>query len=94
MKSIDADQDIYDRGFRVMPGWDAAQEIRPIFNILSRVDLYITSWGDPWGPTLFQICEDSPNGNVVYVDLLVLRRGNWIDIILEGIVENEIGGSL
>jgi hypothetical protein len=26
----------------------------------------MTTWGDPWGPITVQICEDSPDGPVIY----------------------------
>jgi len=70
LEEMDVNQSIYDRGFRVMPGWDGAQEFKPTYDTLSRVDLYMTTWGDPWGPIIFQICEDTPNGNVVYSDTI------------------------
>lgn len=67
---LDVNQSLYDRGFRVMPGWDGAQEFVSSLNFLSHVDIYMTKWGDPWGPIVFQICEDTPNGNILFLDTI------------------------
>jgi len=39
--SIDVNQSLFDRGFRLMPGWDAAQEFIPSSSTLTRIDLYL-----------------------------------------------------
>ena len=63
---LDINQSIFNRGFRLMPGWDAAQEFIPSFSVLSSVDLYLSKFGSPTGDITFQICEDSADGIVVY----------------------------
>ena len=63
---LDVEQSIFNRGFRLMPGWDGAQEFIPTYGILSSVDLYLSKFGSPTGDITFQICEDSAGGTVVY----------------------------
>jgi len=67
---MDVNQSFFDRGFRIMPGWDGAQEFVPGYGLLSSVEMYMSEWGGPWGPVTVQICEDSPDGTVVYADVI------------------------
>jgi hypothetical protein len=66
----DIDQSLFDRGFRLMPGWDAAQEFIPNYSTLSRVDLYLAKAGSYDGDVTFQILEDNVMGDVVFEDTL------------------------
>jgi hypothetical protein len=67
---IDANQSVYDRGFRIMPGWDGAQEFIPSYGLLTSVEMYMSTWGSPWGPIVVQVCEDSPAGTVVFSETI------------------------
>ena len=66
IEEIDLNQSIFNRGFRLMPGWDAAQEFIPTFDVLSSVDLYLSKFGSPTGDVTVQICEDTADGTVVF----------------------------
>jgi len=66
VKILDLNQSIFDRGFRMMPGWDAAQEFIPTLSTLSSVDLYMSMFGAPTGNVTFQICAGSASGTVLY----------------------------
>lgn len=64
--AADMVQTIFDRGFRIMPGWDAYQEFTPTFDTLSFVDLYLSKFGAPTGDIIVQVCEDSGTGTIMY----------------------------
>jgi hypothetical protein len=66
----DINQSLSDRGFRVMPGWDGAQEFIPSYTSISRLELFMSTWGDPWGPVTLEICEGGPDGVVVFSDTI------------------------
>ena len=63
---LDADQSIFNRGYRMMPGWDASQEFIPTYGILSSVDLYMSKFGSPTGDVTFQIRQDTADGAILY----------------------------
>jgi parallel beta-helix repeat protein len=67
---IDINQSLFDRGFRVMPGWDAAQEFVPAYSTLSRIELYLAKAGVYTGDVTFQIIEGNVTGDVVFEDML------------------------
>jgi hypothetical protein len=48
-----------------MPGWDAAQEFEPSYDILPSVELYLSKFGAPTGDVTVQICEGSAGGTVL-----------------------------
>jgi hypothetical protein len=62
---LDVEQELYDRGFRLMSGWDAAQEFVPSLGVVSSVELYLSKFGIPTGDVTVQICEGSADGTVI-----------------------------
>jgi hypothetical protein len=86
-ETIDVNQSVFDRGFRLMPGWDAAQEFIPNYSTLSRVDLYLAKAGSYDGDVTFQILKDNVMGDVVFEDTLsacdVPGPYSWISIDMD-----------
>jgi PKD repeat protein len=66
VETIDVNQSLFDRGFRLMPGWDAAQEFVPAYPLLSRVELYLAKAGVYTGDVTFQILKENVMGDVVF----------------------------
>jgi hypothetical protein len=62
---VNINQSIFDRGYRMMPGWDASQEFTPTLSTLSSVKLYMSKFGVPTGNVKVQICEGSADGTVL-----------------------------
>jgi hypothetical protein len=67
---VDIDQSVFDRGYRMMPGWDAAQEFTPSYEMLSHVGLYLSKFGSPTGDVTFEIRQGSPDGTPIYFDTI------------------------
>jgi PKD repeat protein len=67
---VDIEQNEFDRGFRLMPGWDGYQEFIPSMDMLSRVELYMTKSGSPTGEVTVQIREDDANGAIVFEGII------------------------
>jgi hypothetical protein len=67
---LDIDQSIFDRGYRMMPGWDAAQEFIPSYGVISSIEVYMSKFGDPTGDVIVQICEDSADGTIVFEGII------------------------
>jgi parallel beta-helix repeat protein len=63
---LDVNQTEFDRGFRLMPGWDGYQEFVPSFPVLSTVELYMTKSGSPTGDVTVQIREDDASGALLF----------------------------
>jgi PKD repeat protein len=61
----DINQSIFDRGFRLMPDWFAAQEFIPGVGTLTKIDLFVSKMGIPTGEVTFQICKNKVNGTVI-----------------------------
>jgi hypothetical protein len=62
----DVNQSLFDRGFRLMPGWDAYQGFISSCTILSSVDVYLSKFGMPTGDVMVEVREDDGTGTVVY----------------------------
>jgi PKD repeat protein len=62
---LDVNQSIFDRGYRMMPGWDASQEFISSFEVISSVDLYLSKFGTVTGDVTVQICEGGADGTVL-----------------------------
>lgn len=62
---IDINQSVFERGFRLMPEWFAAQEFIPTLGTLTKIDLFVSKMGMPTGEVTFQICENKVNGTVL-----------------------------
>jgi len=90
--SIDVNQSIFDIGFRLRPGWNAAQDFSPSHSILSRIELYMTKFASPSGNVTMQICEDSASGTVVFEgmvspgDVPAFPTYAWVSVEVGGVV--------
>jgi hypothetical protein len=88
---LDVNQSIFDRGYRMMPGWDAAQEFKPTLNFLSSIKLYLSKFGVPTGNVTVQICEGSADGTVLTetvlspADVPSFPDYEWVTIDIEDI---------
>jgi PKD repeat protein len=65
-EDLGVNQNLFDLGFRLRPGWNAAQEFVTQFATLSRVELFMTRFASPSGDVTVEICDDSTSGTVVY----------------------------
>jgi agmatine deiminase len=63
---IDVDQGEFDRGFRLMPGWDGYQEFVPSMDVLSSIELFMTKSGSPTGVVTVQIRSDDADGALLF----------------------------
>jgi hypothetical protein len=63
---LDVEQVEFDRGFRLMPGWDGYQEFVPSFPVLSTVELHMTKSGSPTGDVTVQIRSDDADGALLF----------------------------
>jgi parallel beta-helix repeat protein len=63
---LDVNQSEFDRGFRLMPGWDGYQEFVPSQDMLSRVELYMARSGSPTSNVTVQIREDDADGVLLF----------------------------
>jgi len=81
---LDVNQSLFDRGFRLMPGWDAAQEFVPGYASLSSVELFLAKAGVYDGSVTVQILEDNVLGDVVFEDTLdasaVPGAYSWVSV--------------
>jgi len=67
---LDVDQDEFDRGFRMMPGWAGYQEFVPSMDVLSSIELYLTKSGSPTGDVTIQIRENDADGALVFEGII------------------------
>jgi parallel beta-helix repeat protein len=93
---LDVEQDEFDRGFRMMPGWDAAQRFVPSYGVLSRVELYMGIWGSPVDPVTVEVRENDPFGLLLFSDVIypgdVSDDGfGWVSVELGGIAVDSGG---
>ncbi|RLE41411.1 hypothetical protein DRJ16_06335, partial [Candidatus Woesearchaeota archaeon] len=87
---VDINQSIFNRGFRIMPGWDGAQEFIPTENTYSHIDLFMSKFGNPDTVT-FQLRKNALNGELIYEtiidadDLPSSPRWDWYSVDLSGL---------
>jgi len=53
-----------------MPGWNAAQTFNPACDMLSRIELYMGTWGSPVEPVTIEIRKDDPDGLLLFSDVI------------------------
>jgi hypothetical protein len=63
---LDVEQVEFDRGFRLMPGWDGYQEFVPSMDVLSSIELFMTKSGSPTGVVTVQIRSDDADGALLF----------------------------
>jgi PKD repeat protein len=82
----DVNQSVFDREFRLRPGWNAAQDFTPTYQTLSRVELYMTKFAAPSGDVTVEIREDSTSGDVVFSgaispgDVPAFPTRDWVSV--------------
>lgn len=86
---MDINQSIFDRGFRLMPEWFAAQEFIPTVGTLTKIELFVSKMGMPAGEVTFQICKNKVNGTVIMETVITqdevpyYPNYEWLTIDLE-----------
>jgi hypothetical protein len=87
---VDVEQSLFDRGFRLMPGWDAAQAFVTGQTLYSHIDLYMAKFGNP-GQVTFELRKDSLDGALVHEatidadDVPNVPYWGWYSVDLSGV---------